>query len=468
MNQNAIFELMAADATDAQPTRMSGAPRRWAEWVALAAIGYQAAAGMTGFIAVKPEYGAALAALMLPFAGGDVWRSLGRSVYVRTLGLFTAFVVLQTLYLHGMSGSDISLQDLSEAASKPVKLGLGGVVIGAWLSLRPRMIGILLKLMLAGLVIQALVSLAGTPLLPLLAGSTRLDFGYPENLGGAFAAIGVLAMTLMALDTGLRKHQPADRVGLGLLVFGALFLLACLVLAGSRGAWLAAGVTIPLVVGLYLRNGGWRAWNRRLPAARLFGSLAVVFVAVVVVTVVRATASDRLDGAAQISDAVLNGSFNDIPMSSVGIRLHLLLYGWNLFLERPLIGHGLGAISHLVEISNIKVSGYVPTHMHDSYLQTLVGTGLVGSGLLLWGLWAVGRRVYTAFRLRMVDTTIFWTLLGSAAILAVVNLFDCLTWHLSYSRVPMELLLGCALAISLRVDAVRAVSWNGREPPPRD
>ncbi len=464
MNQNAVFDPMAIDA-GLQPATVSGA-RRWAEWMALAAIGYLAVTSMTAFVVVKPEYGAALAALMLPFAGGHVWRALGRSVYVRALGLFTAFVLLQTLYLHGADGSEVSLQELAEAASKPVKLGLGGIVIGAWLSLRPRMIGVLLKLMLAGLVVQALVSLAGTPLLPLLTGRTRLDFGYPENLGGAFAAIGVLAMMLMALDTGLHKHRPSARVGLGLMASGALFLLACLVLAGPRGAWLAAGVTIPLVAGLYLRNGGWRAWNRRLPAARLFGALATVFVAVAVVTVVRATASDRLDGAAEISDAVLSGSFNDIPMSSVGIRLHLLVYGWNLFLERPLMGHGLGAISHLVEVSNIKVGGYVPTHMHDSYLQTLVGTGLVGSGLLLWGLWAVGRRVYTGFRLRMVDTATFWMLLGSAAILAVVNLFDCLTWHLSYSRVPMELLLGCALAISLRVDAVRTLYWNDAKPQP--
>ncbi len=134
----------------------------------------------------------------------------------------------------------------------------------------------------------------------------------------------------------------------------------------------------------------------------------------------------------------------------------------DLFKQRPLLGHGLGAIQNLIAGTAIQTGDYIPTHMHDIYLQTLVGLGLVGSAILLCGLLALARQMYRAYGRGLVDARIFSLLAGSTLILVQVNLFDCLTWHLVHARVPLELLLGCAVAISLAACTGRAANWPSR------
>lgn len=428
-------------------------------WIALGAIGYLALFGMTNVALIKPEYGAVLAALMLPFAGKSIWRPLGATAFVRILGLFVLFALGQTLYLSHVQ-SVVSLQDLAAEVSKPTKLGLCGVVIGAWLSIYPRMIGVMLALMLAGLLGQTIFSLLGASWPMLLHGTARLGFGYPENLSGAFAAIGVFAFTLLAMDVSRHLQRPVSRYSLGILILASLVMLTALLLAGSRGAWLAAATTTPIGIGLFVRHDGRRPGRRRWLARRVFAALLVAFLAIMAIMMLRA--NTRMAGAEVIGAKLMGGDIGSIPMSPVGIRLHLFSYGMDLFMQRPLLGHGLGAIQELISGTAIRAGDYVPTHMHDIYVQALVGLGLVGSAIMLWGLLALGRQMYQAYRGGLVDTRIFWLLAGCTFILLQVNLFDCLTWHLMHSRIPVELLLGCAVAISLLVCTGRVASWPSR------
>ena len=426
-------------------------------WIALSAVGYQALFGMTDLALVKPEFGALLAAVMLPFAGKSIWRQLAANPFVRVLGAFVAFALLQTVYL-GASHSPVSLQDLGAEVSKPIKLGLCGVAIGAWLSVHPRMIGVMLKLVLAGLFGQAVFSLITAPWPALLDGSARLGFGYPENLSGAFAAIGVLAFSLLGLDASRHAARSLRRYTVATFALAALVMLAALLFAGSRGAWLAAATSTPVGIALFLRRDGWQAWARHWPGKRKAVLALMAMFAILALMLLHARA--RMSGAEDIGAKLLDGDIGTIPMSSVGIRLHLFSYGSDLFLQRPLLGHGLGAIQQLIAASSIRAGTYIPTHMHDIYLQAIVGLGLLGSAIMAWGLVVLCRQAFLAYRDGLVDARIFWLLAGSLLILMQVNLFDCLAWHLMHSRVPLEVLLGCAVACSLFVQSRRKATWR--------
>lgn len=446
-------KLMPQGSAFLQASGQPAASNPAIHWIAWAAIGYLALFSMTSMDLVKPEYGALLAALMLPFAGKGVWRQLGASSFVRILGLFVLFALGQSLYL-AAAHPVVSLQDLAAEVSKPIKLGMCGVVIGAWLSIRPDLVGVMLKLMLAGLLGQALFSLIDASWPMLLDGSLRLGFGYPENLSGAFAAIGMFAFAMLALDVARHGGRRVNRY---VLLLAALVMLTALLLAGSRGAWLAAATSTPIAIGLFVRHDGWRS-RRHWSSARVFGTLLITFFVIAAIMIF--LAHSRMQGAGAIGAKILDGNISSIPMSPVGIRLHLLAYGTDLFMQRPLFGHGLGAIQTLIAYTSIGTGEYVPTHMHDSYLQSVVGLGLVGSAIMLWGPLALGRRVYLAYRSDLVDPRIFWLLAGSALILVQVNLFDCLAWHLMHSRIPLELLLGCAMAISLLPGTGRLARWQ--------
>jgi O-antigen ligase len=96
------------------------------------------------------------------------------------------------------------------------------------------------------------------------------------------------------------------------------------------------------------------------------------------------------------------------------------------------------------------MGSYVPPHLHDGYLQAVVGLGLVGAGLLLATFAMLVREPWLARRAGNAGCVLYWALLGCLGIMLIVNLFDYLTWRFDYLRAPLELLLGCCFALWLR------------------
>ncbi|HEX7113440.1 MAG TPA: O-antigen ligase family protein, partial [Mizugakiibacter sp.] len=272
------------------------------------------------------------------------------------------------------------------------------------------------------------------------AGALRLRFHYSENIVGEYAAMGLLLLALYALSRPLRGHPAAATA---LAVAGAL-LLACLLYAQSRAAWLAAAL-IPLVVVVHLRGGGGR-WRRPAIIAMGATALAVVVVLCVGYTLV----ARRLAGGEAIAEALASGGLATLPPTSAAVRVQLAALGVHAWLEHPLLGSGLRGIAPLIGASGIHIADYVPPHLHNAYLQAAVGLGGIGAGLLLAAFGLLVRELGLARRAGEVGGALYWALLGSLGIVLVVNAFDFLLWRFDYLRAPLELLLGCCFALSLR------------------
>ena len=416
----------------------------------LAAIGLAVCALFAATQFPKPlsaSYGADLMLLALLLAGRTPWRELAAHPFARLLLLFAAYGIAQSVLAAQRTPAIGFVLQLSTVA-EPVKLGAFACVIGWWLAERPRWTWPALMLMLAGMAAWTLSEMPWRDLGALLDGSLRLRLGYAENLVGMLAAIAVLGLVLQMQ----RRQWPASaiaRVGAATaLTSGLTLFAAALLFAQSRGAWLALALVLPLAsIGLRRASAeSVRDSDRRLRAA--VGLLALVPVAWFLG---QPLISARLHGSWTLMQALLHGDHAVLATSSVGLRLDLYALGIKAWLQAPLFGWGLRSVGPLIAASGLRWGSYVPPHLHDAYLQIAVGLGAVGLVLLAAMCGVLLRDLWRARRLPQLDPCLCWTLLGSLAIVLIVNAFDFLLWSNGYMRTPLMILFGAALGVSLRM-----------------
>jgi|HubBroStandDraft_1064217.scaffolds.fasta_scaffold114968_1 O-antigen ligase len=204
-----------------------------------------------------------------------------------------------------------------------------------------------------------------------VGGGGRIEglFGNPNYLAG-FLALSVSILLLV------RRHGVSpDRVRTRKLLTVAIATAAlCCVATLSRG-----GITA-LTLGISLH------WfflvNSKMTVKRLVLALVPAVVTVIILTTgqlmsvrFRVTYSDDPN---TLDSATINQGVEDLS------RLEAALFAIDLFKEHPIFGSGIGTFA----ATNYKNTGnYVANH--DTYLEILTGTGLVGFTLLAGILWAL-------------------------------------------------------------------------------
>jgi O-antigen ligase len=198
-------------------------------------------------------------------------------------------------------------------------------------------------------------------------------FDNPNAYGIAMVAIA--GMQLAAMGRGLMANTLLSRWGLAVLV-------AVIVLARSRSAWIAVpAMLVPL---LWLRVIDWQliwagVWRGGLLLAVMYGlaSLVVLF------------GGGSLTGTVSISAETLSGPMVD---SAVNHRMRIMEAAVAMWRESPVFGIGLGAF-YIHELAQ----GHSAT-IHTSALWILTEMGLVGLALFaallgscLYGLWRAAK-----------------------------------------------------------------------------
>lgn len=410
-------------------------------WMALA---FQALFAMTHFSNwLRPEYGGLAALLILVVAGGKRWRELAGHPLPWLVLAFIIYAVLQAAYAARLTPALSFAKHLSFNA-EPIRVGVLTCVIGAWLAEWPRRIPLLLGLMVAGFVLAALVCTPWARLDEVVTGALRLRLRYAENIVGEYAAMGFLLLCLYALSLSLRRRDRRTIAFAVMLVPAAALLLACLLYAQSRGAWLAAALVAPLAIFACLRNFHYH-WRR--PAGIALG--LAIFAVIAALGVGYAPVMHRLAGSEAVAAALAHGELAELPSGSVTVRMQLAALGWHVWQTHPLLGIGLRNIQPAIVASGIHIGIYVPPHLHNAYLQALVGLGVIGAGLLLATFMLLVRELWLARRANAAGSMLYWALLGCLGIMLIANIFDYLTWRFDYLRAPLELLLGSCFALSL-------------------
>jgi len=166
--------------------------------------------------------------------------------------------------------------------------------------------------------------------------------------------------------------------------------LAGLVFAGSRGAWIAAAVVLPIMIIVIVVRRGMSARALAISIVVLAGLVAPVgyFGGGYVVRRVH-------DGIAEYRAAIHEGDY----LSGVGKRVVMLIWAWRFFEESPAFGRGAGSFreltrdtaeyaamlaeSHVVRRSMERGDGgdgrLTAAHPHSMYLHVLTSTGILGA-----------------------------------------------------------------------------------------
>ncbi|MFT4197326.1 MAG: O-antigen ligase family protein [Pseudoxanthomonas sp.] len=428
---------------------------------------------------LKPEQGAMLATLLILPVWRIAWSELRRQPVVRWLAVLVAFVVAHAAYAAGVFPALGFSKQLS-AAAEPVRLAAFSCVVGWWLSLMPRKMPVLFALMIAGLLLAVGIYMPWQDLPQIWDGRIRPRFGMPENLGGLLAALSgwlALCLALRPWNAHGRFGRRHGRIALCLAAYACSF--AALLFSQSRGAWLAFAATLPVAgAGLWYGCRHGRAAVPWLPLAcvaalsllvlagasdivarRLAGAQELLFDTSAAVADTAAVGPPTRDVGSAVPAAgpakpgpadVAESGEGRVNNEAIGVRVTLYRFGLQRWRERPWLGWGLGTTPRLIAAAGLALDGQRHAHLHNAYLDALVGLGLVGA-LLLGGfaLLAV-RELWLAWRSGVVAPPVAFALLaGSLLIVAVANGFDSLVWRYDYTRALLEILLGCCIAYGL-------------------
>ena len=466
---------------------------RWMRRVALFALSYQAFFALTDIgLYLRPELGAGVLLLLLCCAGRRPWRELAAQPAVRALALLVAFVIAQAVYAAVSVAPSIPLSAQLSTAGKLVRLAVFTCVTGWWLSLLPRAIPRLVMLMGAGLLLSVLIYLPWTQSAALWSGRLRPEFGIQENLSGQLAAMGGwLALCLsMALWARRRERGRGLALAAALLAYVGCFCL--LLFSQSRGAWLAfAAIVPPVVLGLL-----WQLHRARQGLGAMLPVLVAAAISLLLLYAARDLITLRFAGTetvvSEAQQAAVAGTVSSAPApaapaasaatpaaavaatdaataqqtqvnnKAVSVRMALYKLGIEKWQERPLLGWGLRTTPSLITESQRDMAGQHHMHLHNTYLDALVGLGVVGTGLLIAAFVLLLREALLAWRRGWVPVAGFWALIGSVGIVLIANNFDSLLWRFEYGRAPLEFLFGVCLAWGLiRRRAERAQRATG-------
>jgi O-antigen ligase len=173
-----------------------------------------------------------------------------------------------------------------------------------------------------------------------------------------------LAMNLSFAVAGFRSVK-ADP----LLLLNISLASVCLLLTYSRGGFAAFGAAMLVLLLLKKRKRGLAIYSSAMAAAFFI-----------------------MNSAGPNSRAALTSIYQD---SSSLYRLEIWKAAWDMFLEKPILGNGLGTTWYYLSGSSDKLYKYI-LHCHNIYLH--IATELGSAGLFAF-LYMIGSRVWESFRL---------------------------------------------------------------------
>lgn len=219
----------------------------------------------------------------------------------------------------------------------------------------------------------------------------RVDF----NLGNAqyttmLAATSVMisCLILFSIDN-IKRHPFIVVLLIASIVFSSFVFLA----SQSRQVWLAFTMLLLLLPAAFYKKLGKRV---------MFGSyvlLFVLFLSLINSDIVQKRFDDsRKSGDLDVAVQVFNGKWDDIPMTSFGIRFNSWLEASDWVKESPIIGASKVAVKQVLKTSerfqsNPRTSGF--GHLHNYYLETLVSFGIVGLAFIACFYIAITKNVLT-------------------------------------------------------------------------
>jgi O-antigen ligase len=380
----------------------------------------------------------------------SVWPSLRRDPVIMLFVASTIYLVLRTVWAIWEFPDSKELQ--GDQAWDWFRLWLF-LCVAWWINGDLKRLKWVLLLPLAGLLVGAMYYLSGN--LSVLWSGERTGFHLRIIAFGLYSSTIILGLLLLAPRIwGKRENLAFFALRVCLWLIPLVLMTHGLIIAQSRGAWLAAVVVIPpMIVVRYLllrKRRGSSPWRRIGLAA-----IAVILLAILIQTNLP-TIRNRISQEEEMFSALYRGDFDDIPTLGFGVRVQTFRFGMEKWLERPIFGWGPGSTEYLISHSNrpnlmhpdLKREYAWLDHLHITYLEVLVRFGLVGAFLILTVIGFLLKGLWNAYREMRLPADYALFLAGAFALTAVWSLSDFRLLHTDW-RSYWILLGGSAYAFRL-------------------
>jgi O-antigen ligase len=216
-------------------------------------------------------------------------------------------------------------------------------------------------------------------------GGARIDFSVVNaQYTSLFAGFGVIAAAFLFLAKINLRFTPEILKKSIATIFIAFFTLI-VIITQSRQVWLALIACLFLTPLVYAAISHSRTSKRTMLITYL--AFALIISAAPSLDIIK----NRVSADGYTLSKIVNMDFKAIPdNTSIGVRIHLWLEGWQWIKERPILGSGDDS-RELVISESERLPDFVKsdfTHLHNSHIETILSFGFVGACLvyflILW------------------------------------------------------------------------------------
>lgn len=261
----------------------------------------------------------------------------------------------------------------------------------------------------------------------------RVAFGFQnaQHTGVLFGTglIAALSFTPRAVRSLQGVAARATALAGGCLVL--LMAWGCLV-SQTRAVWLGLLVALVVACGaaLLLRPARTTANRATQPRRKTLASIVaagVLAAAALVLWAPHALMEDRLEEEVISIESISEAAQLELgPLSSSGVRIASWRASLDWIAQRPLLGWGGYSVARLIDGSPHFSPAFKASfgHLHNSYLESLVATGLIPTLLMLAIIMVVGRRSLDAWRQGHMPQDAFLFAISFFAFWATANMFE--------------------------------------------
>jgi O-antigen ligase len=253
----------------------------------------------------------------------------------------------------------------------------------------------------------------------------RVDFAIKNaQFTSMFSGVSLL-ISLFFLTQVLFNKKPFDtltnnnKILLSIsIVIAFLFFFFITIVTQSRQVWLALSATLILLPIFY-------AFIYPSSKKKLIIISYLIISLIFIALSLSSTVKNRILKESETLQTIVSGDLDNIPMTSIGIRVNSWIAALEWIKDRPIIGSGPEAISEVIQQSD-KFTGELKNfgHLHNYHIETLVAYGVVGLILIYTLYYWLARSLFIEKRKQPELTDITFFSLVFITFWALINLFE--------------------------------------------
>lgn len=215
-----------------------------------------------------------------------------------------------------------------------------------------------------------------------LAGQ-RVGFGI-RNLQHGSMMYGVVLLGLVILAPRVLRSSRWRGLRAGLWLGSSLISLTAVLIGQTRAVWLALSLALPLALVVWLAYQWARQGGVSLRALGLIGAAGLLLAGAAAMAL-HEPLTKRLAAESEVIERIADGQLDEIPYTSIGIRINTWRAAAEWIAERPWVGWGGEGRSLVIEHTP-----WLPKfvkehfgHLHNFMLEVWVAYGLLGVAVML-------------------------------------------------------------------------------------